>query len=67
MEGFGEGERLVEGEAEAFAGDGVDGAGGVADEGDVAAGDAMELAAESDGAAGVSVGVAEARRCWSWG
>ena len=50
-EGFGQGEGLMEGEAEAFSGDGVDGAGGVADESYVAAGDSMELAVESDGAA----------------
>ena len=51
VEGFGEGERLMEGKAEAFSGDGVDGAGGIADEGDVAGGDAAKFAAEADGAA----------------
>ena len=54
-ESFGEDERLAEAEAETFAGDGVDGARGVANQGDVAASDTMELAAESEGAArGVS-------------
>ncbi len=78
VEGFAEGERLTEAEAEAFAGDGVDGAGGVADEGDVAAGDAMELAAESDGAArgiggsggagdAAGVGGSGSGRCRRWG
>ena len=51
FEGYGKSEGLAEAEGEAFAGDGVDGAGGVADQGDVAAGDAMESAAEGDGAA----------------
>ncbi len=60
-EGVGEGERLAEAEGEAFAGDGVDRAGGVADEGDVAAGDAVEPAAEGDGAARGVAGRAEAR------
>ena len=52
VEGAGEGGGLAEAEGEAFAGDGVDGSGGVADEGDVAGGDAMESASERDGAAG---------------
>ena len=39
-DGVGEEERLAEGEGEAFSGDGVDGARGVADEGDLAEGDA---------------------------
>ncbi len=43
---------MAEAEGEAFAGDSIDGAGGVADEGDVAAGDTVESAAEGDGAAG---------------
>ena len=51
LEGCGEREGLAEAEGETFAGDGIDGAGGVADEGDVAACDAMEFAAEGDGAA----------------
>ncbi len=48
----GEGRGLTEAESHAFAGDGVDGTGGVADEGDVAGGDTTEFAAESDGASG---------------
>jgi hypothetical protein len=51
LEGGGESQGLAEAEGEAFAGDGVYGAGGVANEGDVAAGDAAEFAAEGDGAA----------------
>ena len=51
VEGFAEGGGLAEAEAEAFAGDGVDGSGGVADEGDVVACDAVEFAVEGDGAA----------------
>jgi hypothetical protein len=51
VKGVGEEEGLAEGEGEAFAGDGVDGAGGVADEGDVAAGDVAEAAGEGEGAA----------------
>ncbi len=41
---------LTEAEGHAFAGDGIDGSGGVSDEGDVAGGDAAEFAAEGDGA-----------------
>jgi hypothetical protein len=55
-EGFSESERLMEGEAETFSGDGVDGAGGVADESDVSVGDATELAVESDRAARCAAG-----------
>ncbi len=51
-EGMGECEGLTEAEGEAFACDGVDGAGGVTDEGDVAGGDAVEAAGQGDGAAG---------------
>jgi hypothetical protein len=51
VERVGEEEGLAEGEGEAFAGDGVDGAGGVADEGDIAACDAAEAAGEGEGAA----------------
>jgi hypothetical protein len=51
VEGVGEKESLTEGEGKAFASDGVDGAGGVADEGNVAAGDAEEAAGECEGAA----------------
>lgn len=50
-EGVGEQEGLAEAHGEAFAGDGVGGAGGVTDEGDVGAGDAMEAAGEGEGAA----------------
>lgn len=51
VECIAESEGLTEAEAEAFAGDGVDGARGVPDESDVVASDAMESAAESDGTA----------------
>jgi hypothetical protein len=51
VEGLGEEKGLAEAEGEAFAGDGVDGARGVADEGDVAAGDAAEAAGEGEAAA----------------
>jgi len=44
----GEGHGLAKAECESFAGDGVDGAGGVADEGDVAGGDTVDGAAEGD-------------------
>ena len=47
-ESFAERDGLTEAEAEALSGDGVDGAGGVADEGDVAARDAMKFSAEGD-------------------
>ena len=40
---------LTEAEGHAFAGNGIDGSGGIADEGDVAGGDAAEFAAERDG------------------
>jgi hypothetical protein len=49
VERVGEEESLAEGEGKAFAGDGVDGAGGVADEGDVATGDAAEAAGDGEG------------------
>ena len=42
---------LAEGKGETFAGDGVDGAGGVADESDIASGDARESAVQRDGTA----------------
>src|ERR1700733_5234615 len=45
----GQGGGLTEAESHAFAGDGVDGAGGVADKGDVAGGDSAKLADEGDG------------------
>ncbi len=51
FEGDGESGSLTEAESHAFAGDGVDGAGGVADEGDVGAGYAVEGSSESDGSA----------------
>jgi hypothetical protein len=51
VEGLREEEGLAEGEGEAFSGDGVDGAGGVSDEGDVVAGDAAEAAGEGEAAA----------------
>ena len=51
VEGIGEEKSLAEGEGEAFAGDGVDGAGCVADEGNVTVGDATETAGEGEGAA----------------
>ena len=57
VEALAEGRGLAEAEGEAFAGDGVDGAGGVADEGDVAGGDATERAAEGDGASRRAVGL----------
>jgi len=47
---------LTECEGESFAGDGIDGTGGVADEGDVACGDAAESAVEGDGAARTAAG-----------
>jgi hypothetical protein len=47
-----EGRGLTEAESEAFAGDGVDRTGGVADEGDVAGDDAMKGTTEGDRAAG---------------
>lgn len=50
-EGVGEERGLAEGESEALAGDGVDGAGGVSDEGDVIAGDAGQAAGEREAAA----------------
>jgi hypothetical protein len=55
-DGLGEGEGLLETEGEAVAGDGVDRAGGVADEADVAMGDPPKRAGESDGSAGDSGG-----------
>jgi hypothetical protein len=54
VEGLGEEKGLAEAEGEAFAGDGVDGARGVADEGDVAAGDAAEAAEVGSVAVGFS-------------
>lgn len=51
VEGLGEEDGLAKSESEAFAGDGIDGAGGVTDEGDVAAGDAAEAAGEGEAAA----------------
>jgi hypothetical protein len=51
VEGLGEEGGLAESEGEAFTGDGVDGARGVTDECDVAAGDAAEAAGEGEAAA----------------
>ncbi len=51
FEGDGECRCLTEAEGHAFTSDGVDGAGGVADEGDIRAGHAVEGSSESDGAA----------------
>jgi hypothetical protein len=51
FERCGKSEGLAEAEGEAFAGDGVDGAGGVADEGDVAVGDAMKSPTEGNSSA----------------
>ena len=48
---FGEERSLAKTEADAFAGDGVDGAGGVADEGDVAGGYVAQAAGGGDGSA----------------
>jgi hypothetical protein len=56
FEGFGESESLAETESEAFARDGVDGARGVADERDVAGGDAVEAAADGDGTRSIVAG-----------
>lgn len=50
-EGVGEQERLTKGHGKAFAGDGVGGSGCIADEGDIAAGDAAQAAGEGEGAA----------------
>jgi hypothetical protein len=58
-EGVCELESLTEAEGKAFAGDGVDGAGGVADEGYVAGGDATETAAHGDGSAGCVAGTGQ--------
>ena len=65
-EGVGEEKRLAEGKGKAFSGDGVDGAGGVADEGYVAEGDAgasdtAEAAGEGEATAfgGEGLSVAE--------
>ena len=48
-DGVGQFEGLTEAEGQTFASDGVDGAGGVADEGDVAGCDAAEATAHGDG------------------
>jgi hypothetical protein len=58
-ESVGQFESLTETEGEAFAGDGVDRAGGVADEGDVAGGDVAETPAHGDGSAGSVAGVGQ--------
>src|ERR1700722_3089241 len=58
-EGVGQLESLPETEGETFAGDGVDRAGGVADEGDVAGGDVAETPAHGDGSAGGVAGVGQ--------
>jgi len=58
-EGVGESGGLAKTEGHAFAGNGIDGSGGVADEGDVAFGYAAELAAEGDGASCRAVGLGQ--------
>ena len=58
-EGVGESVGLAKAEGHAFAGDRVDGSGGVADEGDVVIGDAAEFAAEGDGASCRAVGLGQ--------
>jgi hypothetical protein len=58
-ERFGQRYGLAEAEGEAFAGDGIDGAGGVADEGDVGVGYTAEFAAERDGASRWAVGLGQ--------
>ena len=49
FKGLGEREGLTEAEGEAFACDGIDGAGGVAEEGDVSRSDPVEAAGQGDG------------------
>src|SRR5207245_9381497 len=56
-QGVGQRGGLAEGEGEAFAGDGIDGSGGIADEGDVGVGYAAEFAGEGDGASRWAVGL----------
>ena len=56
-EGVGEGCGLSKAQGHAFAGNGIDGSGGIADEGDVAVGDAAEFAAEGDGTSGGAFGL----------
>ena len=56
-----EGCGLTEAEGEAFAGDGIDRAGGVPDEGYVACGDTMQCEAKSDGAAGSTAGLGRSK------
>jgi hypothetical protein len=50
-DGVGAGDGLLEREAESIAGDGLDGAGGIANEGDVVALDVAEAAGGGNGAA----------------
>ena len=52
FKGLGECEGLTEAEGEAFAGDCIDGAGGITDEGDVSRGDSVETAGKGNRAEG---------------
>ena len=63
LQGHCKGGGLSEAEGKAFAGNSVDGAGGVTEKGDIAGGDAAEFAVERDGAsrnaAGLRIGKAK--------